>query len=180
MGAGTSKPPKGQPGPAVAGERESTLTLTEQCIGAVKGKRRRNDPDPYAAGERSGKRAKPDALSAAANERARAAAPPPLSAAVNFPARTSPSAASAGPAEGHFTRANRSEVVPLAYPPSSGVPDLALSHFPAASSGHAFAPSFSATAGSAYSISNAGMYFRAPITSGNAHAHTRFSLGHST
>ena len=165
---------------AGVGESESTLTLTEQCIGAVKGKRRRNDPDPYAAGERSGKRAKPDALSAAANERARAAAPPPLSAAVDFPARTSPSAASAGPAEGYFSRATRYEAVPLAYPPSSGVPGLAFSRFPTASAGNAFAPCSSAAAGSAYALGSAEIYFRDQITSGNAHAHTRFSPGHST
>ena len=177
MGAGTSKTTKRKHGPA----SETTLTEvpTEQRIGAVKGKRRK-DPDPYAAGERSGKRAKPDALSAAANERARAAAPPPLSAAVHFPALPLPSAASASCAEGYLTRANRSEALPLTYPPSSGVPGLALSPFPAASPGHAFAPLNSATIRSAYALSNAGMYFRGQITSGNAHAHTHFSPGHST
>ena len=145
----------------------------------MKGKRCK-DPDPYAAGERSGKRAKPDALSAAANERARAAALPPLSAAVHFPALPLPSAASASRAEGYLTCVNRSEVVPLTYPPSSGVLGLTLSPFPAASPGHAFAPLNSTTTRSAYALSNAGMYFRGQITSGNAHAHTHFSLGHST
>ena len=104
MGAGGSKTPEEKPSSASAGE--STLTLTEQCIGAIKGKCRCKDPDPYAAGERLGKRAKPDALPAAANERARTAAPPPLSAAVDFPAHVPPSAASAGPAEGYFSRVN--------------------------------------------------------------------------
>ena len=173
MGVETSKTTKRKRGPA------SESTLTEQCIGAVKGKRRK-DPDPFAAGERSGKRAKPDALSAAANERARAAAPAPLSAAVCFPARAAPSAASAGPAEGSFARANRSEAVPFAYPPSSGVPGLASSLFPTASPGHTFVRPYSTTAGSAYALSNADVYFRAQISSGNAHADTRFSLGHST
>lgn len=178
MGAGGSKTPEEKPSSASAGE--STLTLTEQCIGAIKGKCRRKDPDLYAAGKRLGKCARPNALSAAANERAHAAAPPPLSTTVDFPACAPPSAASAGPTEGYFSRANRSVVVPLAYPPSNGVLGLTFSHFPTASPGNAFAPSFSATAGSAYALSNAEMYFRGQITSGNAHAHMHFSLGHST
>ena len=178
MGAGGSKTPEEKPSSANAGE--STLTLTEQCIGAIKGKRCHKDPDPYAAGERSGKHAKPDALSTAANEHARAAAPPPLSTAVDFPARAPPSTASAGPAEGYFSHANRSEVVPLAYPHSNGVPGLAFSRFLTASPGNVFAPSFSATAGSTYALSNAEMYFWGQITSRNVHTHTHFSLGHST
>ena len=136
MGAETSKTTKRKRGLA------SESTLTEQCIGAVKGKHRK-DPNPFAAGERSGKHAKPDVLSAAANERARTTAPAPLSAAVCFPARAAPSAASAGPAEGSFARVNRSEVVPFAYLPSSGVPGLASLLFPTASPRHAFAQPYS-------------------------------------
>jgi hypothetical protein len=41
--------------------------LTEQCIGATKGKRHCLHNDPYARGERSGKHAKPNVRSAAAN-----------------------------------------------------------------------------------------------------------------
>ena len=116
----------------------------------------------------------------AAAKRARTAALPPLSAAVHFPALPLPSAASASHAEGYLTRANRSEAVPLTYPPSSGVPGLVLSPFPTTSPGHTFAPLNSATTRSAYALSNAGMYFWGQITSGNAHAHTHFSPGHST
>jgi hypothetical protein len=96
IGAGASKTPKEKLTPATASE--CTLTLTEQCIGAVKGKRRCKDPDAYAAGERSGKHAKPNVLSATAL--------PPLSAAVDFPACASPSTVLASPAEGYSTCAN--------------------------------------------------------------------------
>jgi hypothetical protein len=81
-------------------------STTEQCIGAVKGKRARKYTDPYAAGDRSGKRAKPDAVSAAANERARAAGSGRPPAAVLAPARASPSAAAAGSAAHCFPPGN--------------------------------------------------------------------------
>ena len=117
------------------------------------------DPNLYATGERLGKRAKLDALSATANECAHAAAPPPLSTTVHFPTRTPPSAASAGPTEGYLPHVNRSEAVPPIYLPSSSVPGLALLPFPATLPRHAFAPSLSTTAGSAYALSNAEMHF---------------------
>jgi len=173
---GVRKAPKRKPGP-VGGN------TTERCIGPVKGKRRRKYSDPYAAGERSGKRAKPDAVSATANEYARARtvpAPPPPCAAALAPACATPSAAAAGSAEGSFTRANRSTAVVFAYPPSSVVPGLALSPFPAALQGHAFAPPSSAVPESAYVGGSAQTFFQGEITPGNAVAHSYFSPGHST
>jgi len=121
---GAQKAPKRKPSPASG-------NTTEKCIGAVKGKRRKYS-DPYAAGERLGKRAKPDVVSATANECACATVPAPPCATALSPACATPSAAAAGSAEGSFTCANRSTVVPLAYPPSSVAPRLALPPFPAA------------------------------------------------
>jgi len=170
---GVQKVPRRKPG-LVGGN------TTERCIGATKGKRRKYS-DPYAAGERSGKRAKPDVVSAAAaaNDRARATVPaPPLPcAAALAPARTTPSAAVAGSAEGSFTRANRSTAVPLAYPPSSVVPGLASSPFPAALQGHAFAPLSATVPRFAYAGMSARALFRAEITPGNVHAHAHFTPG---
>ena len=151
------------------------------CIRATVYFPARRSPSAVSAGPAEGyfTHANRSDVSAAA-KRARAAAPPPLSAAVHFPTLPLPSAASASRAEGYLTCANRSEAVPLTYPPSSSVPGLALLPFPTASPGHTFAPLNSATTRSAYALSNAGMYFRGQITSGNAHAHTHFSPGHST
>ncbi|KAH9164635.1 hypothetical protein EDB89DRAFT_2077827 [Lactarius sanguifluus] len=53
--------------------------LTEEAIGAAKGKRHQVYTDPYAGGERPGRLAKADAVSPAANQKARACAPPPAS-----------------------------------------------------------------------------------------------------
>ena len=107
-------------------------------------------------------------------------APPPPCAAALAPARATPSAAAAGSAEGSFTRANRSTAVVFAYPPSSVVPGLALSPFPAALQGHAFAPPSSAVPESAYVGGSAQTFFQGEITPGNAVAHSYFSPGHST
>jgi len=170
---GARKAPRQKPGP-------SGGNITEQCIGAVKGKRHKYS-NLYAAGERSGKRAKPDVVSAAANDRARATVPlPPLSAAALSPARASPSAAVAGSAEGSITHANPSMGGPLTYPPSSTVPGLAFSTFPAAWPGSAFAPPSTASPGLAYAGTNAQVFFRAEIMPGNAFMHPHFTLGPST
>ena len=173
---GAQKAPKRKPGPV--GEN-----TTERCIGAVKGKRRKYS-NPYAAGERSGKCAKPDAVSATANEHARAhltvPAPPPPCAAVLAPARATPSAAAAGSAEGSFTCANRSTAVLLAHPPSSVVPGLAFSPFPAALQGNVFAPSSSGVPEFAYARRSAQAFFRAQIMPRNAVVHSHFSPGPST
>jgi len=56
------------------------------------------------------------------------------------PACAMPSAAAASSAEGSFTHANQSMAVPFASLPSSIVPGLAFSRFPAALQGHVFAP----------------------------------------
>ena len=169
---GARKAPKRKPSPASG-------NTTEKCIGPVRGKRRKYN-DPYAAGERSDKHAKPDAVSAAANEHARTTVPAPPCAAVLSPAHATPSAAAAGSAEGPFTHMNRSTAVPLAYPPSSVAPGLALPPFPAALRGHAFAPPSAAVPGFTYAGTSAPTFFRAEITPGNALAHPHFSLGHST
>ena len=167
---GVQKAPKRKPGP-VGG------STTEQCIGAVKGKRRKYS-DPYAVGERSGKRAKPDAVSAAANERARATVPPPPPcAAALAPARASPSAAAAGSAEGSFTCANPSTGGPLTFPPSSTVLGLVFSRFPTAWPGSAFAPPSAAFPGFAYAGTDAQTMFRGEITPGNAPTHAHLFPG---
>jgi len=170
---GAQKAPRWKPSP-------SGGNITEQCIGAVKGKCRKYS-DPYAAGERSGKRAKPDAVSAAANDRARATVPPPPpSAAALSPARASPSAAAVGSAEGSITHANPSTGGPLTYLPSSTVPGLAFSTFPAAWPGSTFAPPSAASLGLTYAGTNAQVFFQAEITPGNAFAHPHFTPGPST
>jgi len=66
---GAQKAPRRKPGP-------SGGNITEQCIGAVKDKRRKYS-DLYAMGERSGKHAKPDVVSTAANDHARTTVPLP-------------------------------------------------------------------------------------------------------
>jgi len=169
---GARKAPKRKPGLASG-------NTTEKCIGAVKGKCCKYS-DPYATGERSGKHAKPDAVSAAANECARATVPAPPCATALSPACATPSAAAASSAEGSFTCANRSTVVPLAYPPSSIAPGLALLPFPTALQGHMFAPPSAAIPGFAYAGTSAPTFFRAEITPRNAFAHLHFSPGHST
>jgi len=167
---GARKAPRRKPGP-------SSGNITEQCIGAVKGKRRKYS-DPYAVGERSGKRAKPDAVSAAANDCARATVPlPPPSAAVLSPTCASPSAAAAGSAEGSITHANPSTGGPLTYPPSSTVPGLTFSTFPATWPGSMFAPPSAASLGLAYAGTNAQVFFWVEIMPGNAFVHPHFTLG---
>jgi len=168
---GVQKVPRWKPGP-VGGN------TTERCIGTTKGKCCKYG-DPYAAGERSGKCAKPDAVSAAAaaaNDCAHATVPaPPLPCtAALAPACATPSA------EGSFTCANRSTVVPLAYPPSSIVLGLAFLPFPAALQGHAFTPLSATVPPFAYARMSAQALFRAEITPRNAHAHAHFTLGPST
>jgi len=169
---GAWKAPRRKPGP-VGGN------TTERCIGATKGKRRKYS-DPYAAGERSGKRAKPDVVSATANDRACTTVPARPCATVLAPARATPSAAAAGSAEGSFTRANQSTAVPLGYPPSSVVPGLAFSRFPATLQGHAFAPLSAAVPVFAYAGTSAQAFSRAQITPGNVLAHAHFTPGLST
>jgi len=170
---GAQKAPRWKPGP-------SSGNITEQCIGAVKGKRHKYS-DPYAAGERSGKHAKPDVVSTAANDRARATVPPPPpSAATLSPACMSPSAAAVGSAEGSITHANPSTGGPLTYPPSSAVPGLVFLTFPAAWPGSVFAPPSAASPGLAYAGTNAQVFFWAEITPRNAFAHPHFTPGPST
>jgi len=170
---GARKAPRRKPSP-------SGGNITEQCIGAVKGKRCKYS-DPYAAGERSGKRAKPNAVSATANDHACATVSlPPPSAATLSPAHASPSAAAVGSAEGSITHVNPSTGGPLAYLPSSTVPGLAFSTFPATWPGSTFAPPSAASPGLAYAGTNAQVFFRAEITPRNAFAHPHFTPGPST
>ena len=96
------------------------------------------------------------------------------------PACATPSAAAASSAEGSFTHANRSTAVPLASPPSSVVPGLAFSRFPAALQGHTFAPLSATVPRFAYAWMSARALFRAEIMPGNAHAHAHFTPGPST
>ena len=96
------------------------------------------------------------------------------------PARATPSAAAASSAEGSFTHVNRSTAVPLAYPPSSIVPGLAFSPFPAALQGHTFTPLSATIPQFAYAGTSAQALFWAEITPGNAHAHVHFTPGPST
>jgi len=170
---GAQKAPRRKPG-------LSGGNITEQCIGAVKGKRHKYS-DPYAAGERSGKRTKPNAVSAAANNCACATVPlPPPSAATLSPACASPSAAAAGSAEGSITHANPSTGGPLTYPPSSAVPGLAFSTFPATWPRSAFVPPSTASPGLAYAGTNAQVFFQVEIMPGNVFTHLHFTLGPST
>ena len=160
---GSSKSPKRKRAPTGGN------TSTER-IGAVKGKRvSKFGDEAYAAGERSGKRAKPDAVSAAANELSRASvpAPPPFTnSSMPSPARAPPSAAAAGSAGGYFTRADRPSANPLGHPLPGVVPGLALSHYPAALPGYAFASPSATVAGSA-----GGHFTRADRSSANPVRH---------
>jgi len=96
------------------------------------------------------------------------------------PARATPSAAAAGSAEGSFTCANQSTVVPLGYPPSSVVLGLAFSRFPAALQGHVFAPLSAAVPVFAYAGTSAQAFSWAQITPGNVLVHAHFTPGLST
>jgi len=72
---------------------------------------------------------------------------------------------------------NQSMAVPLASLPSSIVPGLMFSRFPAALQGHVFAPLSATVPQFAYAGTSAQAFFWAEITPGNVHVHAHFTLG---